>query len=264
MPGGTFDAPPADQLRRKVIRAASFEYGYYRPMTLPTLEFGGLSSYRTPTRGLYFFGGVMEDGELWGTHEVLARDFYGGIRFEGPHWTDFTLQGIYETTNTVYGQTNGRGSVVYSSPGQAFSSFRSVFVLQYRVRSYDTFPGMPPSHGGFASDMFNLVFPFFWDKATSGPERLRERPRRRPDLDEDLRHRHRRHRLPAHGRRRLSVLLQAPEGPADGADAIRWAGRLDLCALSELGRLRFSVHARGACEVALHRSRRVLVVFRSP
>jgi hypothetical protein len=169
IPGGTFDAPTLEQLRRKVIRAVNFEYGLYQPLVLPTLEYGRLSTYRTPTRGLYLFGGAVEDGELWGTHEVLSRDFYLGTRFEGPHWTDFTLQGIYETTNTIFGNTDGRGNGVFSTPGQAFSSFRSVFVLQYRVRSYDTFPGMPPSHGGFGSDMLNLVFPFFWDKSTSGP-----------------------------------------------------------------------------------------------
>ena len=94
---------------------------------------------------------------------------YLGTRFEGPHWIDFTLQGIYETTNTIYGNTDGRGNGVFSAPNQEFSNFRSVFVFQYRVRSYDTFPGMPPSHGGFGSDMLNLVFPFFWDKSTSGP-----------------------------------------------------------------------------------------------
>jgi hypothetical protein len=169
IPGGTPDAPPLEQMRRKVIRALNFEYGLYQPLVLPTLEFGSLSTYRTPTRGLYLFGGVMEDGELWGSHQMTARDFYAGLRFEGPHWTDFTLQGIYETTNTTYGETDGFGNVVLSSPHQAFSSFRPVFVVQYRVRSYDTFPGMPPSHGGFGSDMFNLVFPFFWDKSVSGP-----------------------------------------------------------------------------------------------
>jgi hypothetical protein len=169
IPGGTFDAPVVEQLRRKVIRAVNFEYGLYRPLVLPTLDYGKLSTYRTPTRGLYFFGGVMEDGELWGSHQVLARDYYGGLRFEGPHWTDFTLQEAYETTNTEYGATDGFGNAVYSSPGQAFSSYRTTFVLQYRIRSADTFPGMPPSHGGFGSDMMHLVFPFFWDKAATGP-----------------------------------------------------------------------------------------------
>lgn len=169
IPGGTFDAPLNEQLRRKVIRAVNFEYGLYRPLVLPTLEYGRLSTYRTPTRGLYFFGGLADDGELWGSHEVQGTDYYLGTRFEGPHWTDFTLQGIYERTNTIVGPTDGRGGPITSYPGQAFSSFRSVFVLQYRVRSYDTFPGMPPSHGGFGSDMLNLVFPVFWDLSTSGP-----------------------------------------------------------------------------------------------
>jgi hypothetical protein len=169
IPTGTFDAPPVEQLRRKVIRAVNFEYGDYHTLVLPTIDYGRLSTYRTPTRGLYFFGGFMEDGELWGSHEVLARDYYGGLRFEGPHWTDFTIQETYETTNTEYGQTDGFGNVVHSAPGQAFSSARTTFVLQYRVRSADTFPGMPPSHHGFGSDMFHLVFPFFWDKTVSGP-----------------------------------------------------------------------------------------------
>jgi hypothetical protein len=175
-PQGTFDAPPGlstgggdEQLRRKVIRAINFEYGMYHPLVLPTFEFGRLSTYRTPTRGLYIFGGVADDAERWGSHEVQGTDYYLGTRFEGPHWTDFTLQGIWEQTNTIVGETDGRGNFVSSFPGQLFSSFRSVFVLQYRVRSYDTFPGMPPSHAGFGSDMLNLVFPFFWDKSTGGP-----------------------------------------------------------------------------------------------
>ena len=93
-----------------------------------------------------------------------------GTRFEGPHWTDFTLQGIYETTDINFYDISGHGpTVLYNDPTQSFSSFRTCFVLQYRVRSADTFPGMPPSHGGFASDMFHLVFPFFWDKTVTGP-----------------------------------------------------------------------------------------------
>jgi hypothetical protein len=169
VPAGTPDAPPLEQMRRKVIRALNFEYGLYQPLVLPTMEFGRLSTYRTPTRGLYIFGGVMEDGELWGTHQLTARDYYGGLRFEGPHWIDWTLQETYETTNTTYGETDGFGGVVYSQEGQSFSSARTTFVLQYRVRSADTFPGMPPKHAGFGSDMFHLVFPFFWDKSVSGP-----------------------------------------------------------------------------------------------
>lgn len=168
-PQGTPDAPPLEQMRRKVIRAVNFEYGLYQPIVLPTLEYGRLSTYRTPTRGLYFFGGLMEDGELWGTHQVTARDYYGGLRFEGPHWIDWTFQETYETTNTTYGESDGFGNIVYSSPGQSFSSLRTTFVLQYRVRSADTFPGMPPSHGGFGSDMLHLVFPVFWDKQVTGP-----------------------------------------------------------------------------------------------
>ncbi len=170
-PAGTPDAPPLEQMRRKVIRAVNFEYGIYHPLVLPNFDYGRLSTYRTATRGLYFFGGVMEDGELWGTHQVIGRDYYLGTRFEGPHWTDFTLQGIYETTDIdFYGESDGFGpTVLYSQPGQAFSSMRTTFVLQYRVRSADTFPGMPPSHGGFGSDMFTLVLPVFWDKELSGP-----------------------------------------------------------------------------------------------
>jgi len=164
----TPDAPPLEQFRRKVIRAINFDYGYYRPMVLPTLTAGGISTYRTPTRGLYFFGGLMEDAEAWGTHHVIARDFYGGMRFEGPHDTDLFLQGSYGTTNTIYGRYDGRGSGVLSEPGQAFTHMRTTFYLQRRLRSYDTFPGMPSSRGGFASDFFTLVFPIFWDKGLTG------------------------------------------------------------------------------------------------
>jgi hypothetical protein len=162
------EAPPNEQYRAKLIRALNFEYGFYQPMVLPTFDFGTLSTYRTPTRGLYFLGGVFEDAERWGSHELLARDAYGGIRFEGPHWTDFTLQGTYEKTLAQFGFTDGRGSGVATLRGMDFSSFRTTFVLQRRVRSADTFPGMPPSHGGFGSDMLHLVFPVFWDKQLTG------------------------------------------------------------------------------------------------
>jgi hypothetical protein len=169
-PQGTADAPPLEQMRRKVIRAVNFEYGIYHPLVLPNFDYGRLSTYRTATRGLYVFGGVMEDGELWGTHQVTARDYYGGLRFEGPHSIDWWLQETYETTNTTYGESDGFGNAVYSQPGQAFSSARTTFIFQYRVRSADTFPGMPPSHGGFGSDMLHLVFPVSWDKGVTGPE----------------------------------------------------------------------------------------------
>jgi hypothetical protein len=161
-------APFGEELHQKGIRAINFEYGIYRPLVLPTFEFGRLSTYRTPTRGLYIFGGAVEDAEKWGTNRVLARDFYGGLRFEGPHWIDWTLQGTYSTNAVEYEQNNGTGHAVFSYPEQAFSFWRTAFVFQYRIRSYDTFPGMPPSHAGFASDMFNLVFPFFWDKGING------------------------------------------------------------------------------------------------
>jgi len=165
----TQPAPIEDRLRRKIIEAVTFEYGDYHPLVLPTIDYGRLSTYRTPTRGLYFFGGAMQDAEAYGSHRVIGRDYYLGTRFEGPHWTDFTLQGIYETTDINYYDISGHGpTTLFNDPTQSFSSFRTCFVLQYRVRSADTFPGMPPSHGGFGSDMFHLVFPFFWDKRTSG------------------------------------------------------------------------------------------------
>ena len=164
----TVGAPVLEQLRRKVIRAASLEYGIYQPLVLPTLSAGGLSSYRTPTRGLYVFGGIADDGEAYGSHQVLARDYYGGIRFEGPDWTDIWIQGTYGTNNTVYGATDGRGNAVFSSrPG--LQLFPDDAILQRRIRSWDTFPGMPPSSLGFGSDMFNIVFPISWDKTVKGP-----------------------------------------------------------------------------------------------
>jgi hypothetical protein len=165
---GTIGAPSLEQLRRKVIRAASLEYGIYQPLVLPTFAAGGISTYRTPTRGLYVFGGLADDGEAYGSHQVVARDIYGGIRFEGPDWTDFWIQGTYGTNNTVYGATDGRGNGVFSEADQAFKYFRTTLILQRRIRSWDTFPGMPPSTLGFGSDMFNVVLPISWDKTLSG------------------------------------------------------------------------------------------------
>jgi hypothetical protein len=164
----TVGAPPAEALRQMVIRAATFEYGIYAPLVLPTFDYGTLSTYRTPTRGLYLFGGVMQIDDVYGTRTSTARDYYLGTRFEGPHWTDLLLQGTYSTENGTYLNPNVNPPVLFSDPALTFSSFRTSALLQYRVRSADTFPGVPPSHAGFASDMLHLVFPVSWDLKVTG------------------------------------------------------------------------------------------------
>jgi hypothetical protein len=165
----TIGAPPEQAIREKTIRAINFEYGLYSMLALPSLAYGTLSSYRTPTRGLYIFGGFMQDDELWGLQLVTSRDYYAGLRLEGPFNTDFTYQGTYLTTQQSFVDPNDPIPTLYLDKRQpGFSFYRSTFVVQQRLRSYDTFPGVPPSTLGFASDTVVLVFPFFWDKNLTG------------------------------------------------------------------------------------------------
>jgi hypothetical protein len=167
---GTIGAPPEQAIREKTIRAINFEYGLYSMLTLPSFAYGTLSTYRTPTRGLYIFGGFMQDDELWGLQMVTKKDYYAGLRLEGPFNTDFTYQGTYLTTKQTFVDPNSPNPTLFTDARQQSHSFyRSTFVVQQRVRSYDTFPGVPPRSGGFASDTFVLVFPFFWDKNLTGP-----------------------------------------------------------------------------------------------
>jgi hypothetical protein len=160
---------PAERLREKWIRGATLEYALYSPLVLPSLQDGSLRPYRAPIRGWYFYGGFLQDDEVYGLRTVTRRDYYGGTRFEGPANYDFTLQGTYYTSHTAALDVNELSPVLRTDPSQTFSSFRSTVVLQRRLVNPDVTPGLPSSAFGFAPDMLNLVVPVSHEFAVTGP-----------------------------------------------------------------------------------------------
>jgi hypothetical protein len=160
-------ASPEQSQRQKLIRGLLFEFGWYGPLVLPTFESGSLSLYRTPTRGWYWYGGVVEDDEVYGLRTVVSRDFFLATRFEGAQKMDVTLQGTYSTSHTSTVLPDDPAPLrVYLDPAQSFSSARAIAVLQYRIVNQDAYPAM--SHQGFVSDMLNLVVPITYDRHLTG------------------------------------------------------------------------------------------------
>ena len=107
---------PEERLRKEYIRAVRLEYALYSPLVLPTVEGGELTTYRTPTRGFYFYGGFMQDDQVYGVRTVTRRDAYLGTRFEGPGAYDLTLQGTLYTSRTTYVEPNDLVPVVRVDP----------------------------------------------------------------------------------------------------------------------------------------------------
>jgi hypothetical protein len=159
---------PDERLRKEYIRAVKVQYALYSPLVLPTFEGGDLHAYRTPTRGLYFYGGFAQDDQLYGVRTVTRRDYYAGARFEGPGAYDLTLQGTLYTSRTTYADPNELHPVVRVDPAQSASSYRTTLVLQRRIIDPDAMPGVPAPSLGFVPDMLNLVFPITHDLAVSG------------------------------------------------------------------------------------------------
>ena len=152
--------PEFDRLREKHIRAATLEYALYSPLVLPKFELGSLGSYRTPTRGWYFFGGIMQDDEAYGTRTLSKRDLFLGSRFEGPTSWDFSLQGTYGTSSMRY--ADPETARVFTDSTQEFANFRTSAYVAYRIVNPDALPGVA------ALDMLNLVFPITHDLGITG------------------------------------------------------------------------------------------------
>jgi hypothetical protein len=163
-PGGI----PDEHLRTQYIRALRLEYALYSPLMIPAFLMGTERTHRTATRGWYFYGGLMEDAQDWGTRTAIKRDYYLGTRFEGPGKYDITLQGTYYTASAQFADANSPNPVVKSDPTQASSNYRTSLIVQHRIINPDAMPGVQGSTAGFAADMLNLVIPISHDLGLTG------------------------------------------------------------------------------------------------
>lgn len=153
--------PVPEQQRERHIRSAQLEYALYSPLVLPSLTAGEPRFLRTPTRGWYFYTGVVQDDEVFGIRTITKRDIYAGTRFEGSGSFDITLQGTYATAKQVYLDVDNGG--VFSDATQKFGAFRTNLTPQVRLINPDALPGIK---WGFDSLM--LVFPISHDLGLQG------------------------------------------------------------------------------------------------
>jgi len=157
--------PPGPlDIRGRRIAAVTFEYAFYSPLLLPKLSIASLRPYRTPTRGLYLYGGYVNDNEVFGDHRAVNETFYGGARLEGPGVFDIGL------TEAMYVANGTRIELGGETPTSDLSgrSLRSSLVIGARLLNPDATPGIPGSWGPFAAHSLNWVFPASFDKVLSG------------------------------------------------------------------------------------------------
>jgi hypothetical protein len=156
--------PVVEQQRNRHIRSALLEYALYSPLVLPSLTPGEPSFLRTPTRGWYFYAGIVQDDELYGFRTVTKRDVFLGSRFEGSGIFDITLQGTYATGKQAYSDANT--GMRFSDPSQEFAGFRTNLTPQIRLINPDAIPGI-----AWGFDSLMLVFPISHDLGLKQPSK---------------------------------------------------------------------------------------------
>jgi hypothetical protein len=156
--------PVAEQQRSRHIRSVLLEYALYSPMVLPNFTPGQPSFVRTPTRGWYFYTGLVQDDELYGFRTVTKRDIFLGTRFEGSGIFDITLQGTYATGKQTYSDADT--GMRFSDPSQEFAGFRTNLTPQIRIINPDALPGI-----SWGFDSLMLVFPVSHDLGLKKPSK---------------------------------------------------------------------------------------------
>lgn len=146
------EGPVPEQQRSRHIRSALLEYALYSPLVLPSLTPGEPSFLRTPTRGWYFYTGIVQDDELYGFRTVTKRDIFLGSRFEGSGIFDISVQGTYATGKQTYSDADTGAR--YSDPSQEYSGARANVTPQLRLINPDAIPGI-----SWGFDSLMLVFP---------------------------------------------------------------------------------------------------------
>jgi hypothetical protein len=156
----------ATSVRGRRIAAATFEYAFYSPLLLPRLDLVSLHPYRTPTRGLYLYGGYVNDNEVFGDHRTINETYYGGARLEGPGPFDIGVTESYYVASGT--QLNPTTRVEDPSLDLAGKTLRTSLVFATRLLNPDATPGVPPAWGPLALHSVNWVFPASFDKVTAG------------------------------------------------------------------------------------------------
>jgi hypothetical protein len=144
--GGTyvyFDTPdrpePAldESDRVRTMRAGFIDYAIYRPLRLPFVSRGTLTTRRTYSRGWHWFGSFLLDDERFGNTIVKRRTYGGGTTLKGMQGYDVGVYGTYMYGGQELNQRN---------LGQLDNSqWRSAVRLMKRLVDEDVTPGIPTS-----------------------------------------------------------------------------------------------------------------------
>ena len=160
LPGGS----PSGSKRGQLIIGGELTYALYAPVTLP------FTSFRTPTRGWYWYLGYVQSQQVYGLRTVLQQDAYIGTRLETPTDWDFTLQATYFTSDTAIVDENDVALPSINDLSQRIKGLRASTIITRRILNPDEYPGLKPTTAGFAADALNLVVPISWDLGLQGPQ----------------------------------------------------------------------------------------------
>src|SRR5215471_13323654 len=148
-PGGPFPDDPLSARGRR-IAAVNVEYALYSPVLLPSLDLASFRPFRTSTRGWYFYGGYVNDNELFGDHRSNNNTFYAGSRLEGPGPYDIDITERYDDMRGTQLSRAGAGVVEVPDEGLSGQFLRSSLVISRRLVNPDETPGVPSSWMGLA------------------------------------------------------------------------------------------------------------------
>jgi hypothetical protein len=154
----------ADQLRNRprTLSGATFTYQLFRPVHWLDRT---LSIYqeRFETRGINFFVGYLNDGELFldrlPAKDLLLRrkDKFAGVAIRGIGRFDLTIQ---PTLLSAWAGVD---------PRLNNSQYRTNITSLVRLKDEEREPGLPGGKEGFHLAFVHLVFPFRHDLACTGP-----------------------------------------------------------------------------------------------
>jgi hypothetical protein len=164
LPGGIRD----QGLRNKLIRGAKLTYSHYAPLQGVSLEGGRLLPARHLSRGLSFYGGILEDYETYGNRQVRKRDVYGGIDYGAPRHVAVNIQATHLKGSTVFVDQNEPSLPIYTDSSQNFRGLRTSAALTGIVIDQEARPLM--SRSFLEVDMLNVVVPLQWDMSLEGTD----------------------------------------------------------------------------------------------
>lgn len=143
--------------RARVIRTASVDYAFYRPLALPQLQAGTFTLKRTQSRGWHVFALGILDEEQFGTTVVTRRNAALGTAYKGWQAWDLLLsETVLDAATTT---------LDFAQPALDNRQLRTTVRALVRLVDEDANPAPPESPVASLS----LAFPVRHDAALAGP-----------------------------------------------------------------------------------------------